>query len=94
MRRAALGGSALLVASLLAGCNDEAPVPDPPSTPTVGKPVALTFMAYGPPEELAAYEAMPATRRSARSVNMPGSAWPKKSPPCTSPARATTGTAR
>ena len=34
------------------------------------------------------------TRRSARSVNTARSAWPKKSPPITSPVRETTGAAR
>ena len=36
----------------------------------------------------AACAAMPTTSRSVRSVNTPGSGWPKKSPPITSPERA------
>ena len=43
---------------------------------------------------IAACAAMPATMRSARSLKTPGSAWPKNSPPSTSPEREITGTAR
>ncbi len=42
----------------------------------------------------AAWAAMPATMRSVRSVNTPGSGWPKIRPPITEPERDTTGTAR
>lgn len=54
-RRAAAVGIALL-ATLVAGCQTagEGPVEDPVGT--TKKPVKLTFMAYGPDEEVAAYE--------------------------------------
>ena len=42
----------------------------------------------------AAWAATPATMRSVRSVNTPGSGWPKNRPPSTAPERDTTGTAR
>src|SRR5699024_5374264 len=54
-RRAAAVGMALL-ATLFAGCQTagDDPVDDPVGT--TKKPVKLTFMAYGPDEEVAAYE--------------------------------------
>lgn len=56
-RRVALAAVPVLFAGLFAGCEGDATDPDDPST-TPGKPVVLTFMVYGAPEEVEAYQSM------------------------------------
>ena len=56
--RAALVTAVLLLSALVAGCEGEPPAPDIDPTGTPAEPVVLTFMAYGAPEEVAAYESM------------------------------------
>jgi multiple sugar transport system substrate-binding protein len=56
--RVALGCVALLFSSIVAGCQADPPSPEIEPTGTPLEPVALTFMVYGAPEEVAAYESM------------------------------------
>lgn len=50
----------LVTAALVSACDAQPPVPDPDPEPTltVGQPVTLDFLAYGPEEEVEAYRSM------------------------------------
>ena len=57
-RRSWLAALVLGLVVPLAACQVESPVPPPEPTPPAGDPVALDFLAYGPEEEVAAYQSM------------------------------------
>lgn len=48
----------VLCAALTTACESDAPSPEADPTGTVRDPVVLDFLAYGPPEEVRAYESM------------------------------------
>jgi multiple sugar transport system substrate-binding protein len=58
VRRAALVGLVMLSVLVAGACRGESDDPDIDPTGTAQRPVVLTFMAYGPEEEVSAYESM------------------------------------
>jgi multiple sugar transport system substrate-binding protein len=58
VRRTALVSMMVVVTALVGACRGDTPDPKADPTETSGKPVVLRFMAYGPTEEVEAYQSM------------------------------------